>query len=350
MTIDANLFLEWCKTRFGEENLKFRKSGSEICTHSFFVNGNPDYPDGDTKFKLWMNPEGGKHALENGVFRCWYTDNKGSLITLVSLVDQVSYEQAAERICSEIPLRALEQKVHNFFNTKNDKPEEEIALKGISLPPYCYSLSTMSRSNFFYLTAMEYLNQRKIPCDGLYVCVEGDYKNRIIIPYFDRNKNLIYYNGRTLSKSPKVLRYMKANPEEVSQKQVLYFKRWPAIGEKIYLTEGEIDAITLTLAGFCGAACGGKYLSEAQIEILRSFQIVLAFDADSAGRKALLDIGNQLLTLGFQNMKYVRPPEIFKDWNKLLEERNLETLTAYIEKYEKPYTSFTYTELRSKEN
>jgi DNA primase len=208
----------------------------------------------------------------------------------------------------------------------------------------------MNRANYYYLSAMEYLNQRKIPCEGLYICVEGDYKNRIIIPYYDKYKNLIYYNGRTLSNDKKVLRYMKAKPEEASQEHVLFLKDWPSIGKKIYLTEGEFDAITLSLAGFHGAACGGKYLSSDQIEILRDYQIVLAFDSDEPGKKALLDIGNQLLVVGFTNIRYVRPPTIFKDWNKLLQERNIETIQSYIEKYEKPYTSFTYTEIKSKQN
>jgi DNA primase len=352
MTIDADLFLEWAKNRFGEENIKLRKNGSEICTHSFFVNGLPDFPDGDTKFKLWMNPEGGKKGLENGVYRCWYTDKKGSLISLVSLVDKIPYDDAAERICSEIPLRALELKVHNFFSDKKEESQTTPIEKTseLTLPPYSYELSSMNRANYYYLSAMEYLNQRKIPCEGLYICVEGDYKNRIIIPYYDKYKNLIYYNGRTLSNDKKVLRYMKAKPEEASQEHVLFLKDWPSIGKKIYLTEGEFDAITLSLAGFHGAACGGKYLSSDQIEILRDYQIVLAFDSDEPGKKALLDIGNQLLVVGFTNIRYVRPPTIFKDWNKLLQERNIETIQSYIEKYEKPYTSFTYTEIKSKQN
>jgi len=352
MSIDADLFLEWARSRFGDENLKFRKGGAEICTHSFFVNGLPDFPDGDTKFKLWMNPEGGKHSLENGVYRCWYTDNRGSLISLVSLVDKIPYSQAADLICNEIPLRALEEKVHKFFTNKitdnNIENEKEVkTTASLQLPAYSYDLSSMNRSNYFYINAMHYLNQRKIPCEGLYVCVEGDYKNRIVVPYYDKNGKLIYYNCRTLSENKSILRYMKPKPEEASQENVLFFKKWPNFGNKVYLVEGEFDAITLTLAGFNGCACGGKYLSPSQIELIRGYQIVLAFDNDASGKEALSNIGNELLAMGFTNIRYVRPPTIYKDWNDFLKDRNIETIKAYMEKYEKSYTSFTSAKLKS---
>jgi hypothetical protein len=346
--INYDLFLEWCKDRFGEENLKFRKGGAEICTHSFFVDGSPLFPDGDHKFKLWMNPDGGKNNLEGGAYRCWYTDNAGSLISLVSIVDKIPFDQAAERICSEMPLRALEHKVHEFYSNK--KPEIiEKPSSILQLPQGSLEISKMNITNFYYLMATEYLNQRKLPCDGLYVCIDGDYKNRIVIPYYDNNKELIYYNCRTLSKNPKILRYMKPKPEEARQTNVLYSKSWPKNGSKIFLTEGEFDAMTLSLIGFNGMACGGKYLSDTQIELLREFKIVLAFDSDDAGSHALTNIGDKLLECGFKDMNYVRPPKIFKDWNKLLEKRDADTLKAYVQKYEKPYTSWTAQSLKSQQ-
>lgn len=344
--INYDLFLEWCKDRFGEENLKFRKAGAEICTHSFFVDGSPLFPDGDHKFKLWMNPDGGKNGLEGGAYRCWYTDNAGSLISLVSIVDKIPFDQAAERICSEMPLRALEHKVHEFFSNKIVEPVERPS-STLQLPPNSCEIAKMNSTNFYYLAAANYLDQRKLPYDGLYVCVDGDYKNRIVIPYYDTDKNLIYYNCRTLSKNPKILRYMKPKPEEANQAYVLYSKSWPKIGSKIYLTEGEFDAMTLSLIGLNGMACGGKYLSDTQIELLRGFKIVLAFDSDEAGGQALTNIGDKLLECGFTNMNYVRPPKIFKDWNKLLEKRDAETLEAYIQKFEKPYTAWTASALKS---
>lgn len=348
MAVDSELFLDWCKDRFGEENLKFRKGGDEICTHSFFVDGSPLFPDGDHKFKLWMNPGGGRKELEGGAYRCWYTDNMGSLISLVSLVDNIPYEEAAERICSEIPLRALEQKVHDFFKTEMPEEPVETPKADLQLPPGCLEITKMNPTSFYYIRAIKYLNERKLSPEGLFVCIDGEYKNRIVIPYYDSEGRLIYYNCRTLSNNNKVLRYMKPKPEEAQQENVLYTKKWPRIGSKIYLTEGEFDAIVLTMAGFNGIACAGKYISGTQIELLRGYQIVLTFDNDDAGEQALIDIGEKFLESGFVGMGYVRPPKGFKDWNKLLEMRDVPTIKIYIQEHEKPYTMWTASSLKAK--
>lgn len=347
MAIDYDTFLSWATDRFGEANLKFRKGGQEICTHSFFVDGDPNFPDGDRKFKLWMNPSGGKDEHENGAFRCWYTDNMGSLIKLVSIVDNIPFEQAAETICTTIPLRALEIKVHEFYNS-DDEPEPEVVKSELELPPYSFRLEDMSPSGFTYLRATEYLDSRKLPYDGLYACTDGDYKNRIVIPYYDRDGELIYYNCRTLDKNPRVLRYMKPPPEDASQNEVLFAKKWPRLGTRVYLTEGEFDAMTLTLAGFYGVACAGKFLSSKQVEMLRGYRITLAFDSDDAGSQALMNIGEILLSAGFSDMQYIRPPKVFKDWNKLLEKRDIDTLRAYIQNFEKPYNAWTASTLIAK--
>ncbi len=339
MAIDYDIFLDWAIDRFGETNLKFRKGGQEICTHSFFVDGDPNFPNGDRKFKLWMNPSGGKDEHENGAFRCWYTDNMGSLITLVSVVDRIPYDQAAETISATLPLRALEMKVHAFYGAKEEEPEEPES--NLELPPYCFKITEMSPSNFTFIRASTYLDKRKLPYDNLCACIDGDYKNRVIIPYYDREGKLIYYNARTLDKNPKTLRYMKPPPEDANQNRVLFAKQWPRAGTKIYLTEGEFDALTLSLAGMYGVACGGKFLSAIQTEMIRRYRVVLAFDSDDAGQQALTNIGETLLSSGFTDMAYIRPPAVFKDWNKLLERRDIETLRAYIQKFEKPYNSWT---------
>ena len=116
---------------------------------------------------------------------------------------------------------------------------------------------------------------------------------------------------------------------------------WPKPKTKIYIMEGEFDAISLKLSGLVGCACGGKYLSDKQIDLIKNYEPVLAFDSDNAGLQAMLDIGSSLLEKGFPKISYVRPPKVYKDWNKLLKEKNTETVYEYIKRFEKPFTSFT---------
>lgn len=339
--IDYDTFYDWVKDRFGEENIELH--GDEICVPSIFTE--------DHKHHLWMNPYGGKKERENGVFRCWYTNNRGSLVSLVSLVDKISYDEAEELICNSLSLRALEKKVEEFFSNKTE-PEVTtpiVPTEGLQLPPHTYLIDSMS-NGFDKKRATEYLADRKIPTDNLYFCTDGDYKNRIIIPYYTEDNKLVWFNARTISRAKGVTRYMKPNDKRFSQEDALYFTKYPRHKSKIYLTEGEFDAISLTCCGFTGVACGGKSLSEGQIEIIRKYIPVLSFDTDEGkkmdyGQYALMEVGKQLLEKGFDEIYFVRPPKGFKDWNALLKDTNPDVIKHYIAKYEKKFTSVVIEQL-----
>jgi len=344
MAIDFDTFLKWATGHFGDENIRLK--GNEILTHTPFTE--------DRKFHLWMNPSGGKRELSGGAYRCWYTDKKGSLISLVAELDKISYEEAEELLTGTTSLRSLEKQVHDFFNSKEDIVEVvEEPKEALELPPFCYSIDHMSCTNSWKVKATNYLESRKIPTDGLYVCTGGDYKNRIIIPYIDIYGQLIYYNGRSMSDKKSILRYMKPDDETLKQTEVLYCPHWPRPGQKIYLTEGEFDTISLFVAELHSAAFGGKSMSQSQIEQIRAYVPVLAFDNDEdnikmdTGGEALIENGNKLLECGFREIYYVRPPRGFKDWNALLQAKNPATIREYIKKYEKRYDGFTAAKLKA---
>jgi hypothetical protein len=348
--VDFDMFLEWAKDRFGESNLKIRNTshGVEICAHSYFARrqGIDDH-----KFHLWMSPSGGKSKHpEYGSYRCWLTDSMGSLVSLVAHLDHIEFDEAEELISGCASLRALEQKVADFFGTTEDEPVVAPILppEGVPLPDYCFLIDGMSPGNRWKMRATNYLQDRKIPTDGLYVCTTDEkYGNRIIIPWRDQSGKITFWNGRTMSDHPKALRYAK--PEKASQENTLFMTSWPRPGTKVYIMEGEFDAISIALAGLVGCACGGKYLSDTQIELLRGYEHVLVFDADKSGLLALMDVGNALLERGFTKISFVRPPKAYKDWNKMLQAHSPEVIRQYIQKFEKPYTTLTADFLRSKQ-
>lgn len=341
MSVCFDTFLDWAKDRFGEENLKLRNTshGTEICANSHFALRK--LGKDDVKHHLWMNPSGGKSKHpEKGSFRCWLTDEQGSLVHLVSQVDCISHDEAEELICGVVSLRALEKRVDEFFGFQE---ETEIVLpaevKTLELPDYSFLIDGMAPTHFMRLKARQYLNARKLSSEGLYVCTGGDYKDRIIIPYRDHYGDLIFYNGRLMHDKADSLRYMKC--KGVSEEDVLFMTQWPRAGSKVYVMEGEFDAMSVQVAGFPACAVGGKSISDTQIEMLRQYQLALAFDADAVGLKSMLDVGTALLEKGIANLRYVRPPKMYKDWNKLLVQKNAATLRAYIEKFEKPFTRDT---------
>jgi DNA primase len=357
MAVDQETFLNWAKNRFGEENIKIRHSahGDEILTHSFYAhrNGIEDYT-----FNLWMNPSGGKAKNpEKGSFRCWKTDNKGSLVKLVADFDSMPYDEAEEFLCGATSLRRLEQRVHEFFDHK-EEIETAIPIdepkKVLSLPDFTFLIDRLSPTHFIRAKARKYLSERKIPTDGLYVCTGGDYKDRIIIPYYDAEADLIWYNGRLMQDKKGVIKYMKCKSDglNVTQEDVLYMTSWPAPGSKIYLMEGEIDALSMKLCGFFACGLGGKSISDTQVQLLRPYVPVLAFDADQgfkkdSGLRAMIDVGTKLLESGFPKVFYVRPPKFYKDWNKLLVEKDEDTVRNYVSHHEKQFTEMTKSVLLS---
>lgn len=331
MSCDFEKFLNWAEDRFGEVVVR----GDEIKVNSIFCE--------DFKHHLWCNPYGGKKGRENGVFRCWKTDQRGSLVTLVMMVDKCSYEEALEVISGEAAtLAELEKQVEEMFSKKTKPPELPVAAPepGLSLPPYTYLISDLPSSSFYRSKAETYLNNRKIPIDNLYVCSDGDYRNRIIIPYFNQDRKLIYFNGRYIGESKTKYLFPNKNECGLEKGNLIYFPKWPAKGERLYLTEGEFDAITLNLCGLISGACGGKSLTPEQIEILRNYQITLALDNDAAGKSiytAQFGLADILCENSLKNINYVLPPPGFKDWNEVLKKHSRAVLRSYILGNEKKY-------------
>jgi len=328
MSIDFDSFVEWCEDRFaGEVVVK----GKEVRINSIF---SPDH-----KHHMWCNPYGGKYHRDDGVYRCFYTDKKGTLIGLVMEVDNCSYEEAKEILSGNTPIRILEDELDKFFKEKEEEKESLKEVK-IKLPEYTYLISGLPNTSLLRIEAEDYLAKRKLPIEGLYVCSIGDYKNRIIIPYYNAKGELIYFNGRNLSY--KGLRYL--GPDKnigVGKGDVIYAPTWPVVGSRIYLTEGEFDAFTLKICGFNGMACGGKYLSDQQIELIRGYKVCLALDEDSAGFYGIIEMGKKLLANQFIDTTFIRPPKGLKDWNNMLVTYKAEMVAAWVTQNEKSFDDFT---------
>lgn len=326
MAVDFDSFVCWAEDRFNGDIVV---ANNEVKLNSVFTE--------DHKHHLWCNPDGGKHYREDGCYRCFYTENKGTLVGLVMLVDNCSYYEAKEILNgnSSGNLGELEEKLEEFFKTTQEL--KVVKKPKLDLPPYAEYISELPHSSWGRKKSIAYLEDRGFSSDGFLYCQDGDYKNRIIIPYYDKEGTLIYWNTRTIGKSK--LRYM-GPPKSVGigKSDVLYVPRWPEkSGTKVYVTEGEFDALTLSICGFYSAACGGKSLSDKQLMMLKDYKVCLALDQDNAGFEALLTMGKKLISFGVK-VSFIRPPVGFKDWNALMIALNSNKIVAgYIELHEKPF-------------
>ena len=330
MQIDFDAFLNWANKRFDKSLVK----GSEIRLNSFFA-------EKDNKFHLWCNPTGGKKAINYGVYHCFKTDKKGTLVNLVMDVEKCDFSTALRILKGsyKVPDKKLNE-IFTFEETSNEIKNKKFEIR---LPDFCEVID--ASSSYYHQMARDYLNKRKISYKDFYVCTNGKYKGRIVIPYFDFSwSSLIYYNTRALYETN--LRYL-GPPKTigVGKESVIYLPN-KIQHNKIYLTEGEFDAYSLGLAGFSSAACGGKNLSEIQAAMLSNFSICLCLDLDKAGTEAIKNMKTKLnafnLTGKSDRITIARPAVGFKDWNEMLIKHSPSILKSYIEKNESPIETFDF--------
>jgi len=332
--INYDIFLNWAQSRFDF----IKVTENEIKINSVFAE--------DQKHHLWCN-------TTKNAYHCWKTDNSGNLYDLVTKVDGCSYQEAMELLCVDNAIRQLEARVSKFFA---DKYEKQAVPPGLSLPENAFLVDSMSKDSHFRRKAEEYLASRKIRGFKFYICVGGRYHNRLIIPYYGHDGSLIYFNSRELIDGPS--RYL--GPDKrlgVGKGDVLWVSQWPEYGDKVYLTEGEFDAMTLSQCDFLAAACGGKMLHEKQIMMLyrhnhkayRYYDICIAFDGDKSGRQELNKVGLKLLKRGVSRISFVFPPSGFKDWNAMLIGTSEQHIRDWVNKTEQPYTQDTWINYHEKE-
>lgn len=322
-------FKNWAKDRFKDDVLI---SGSEIRINSIFAD--------DNKYHLWCSPKGGKDKINNGVYHCFKTDSKGSLVKLIILVDKCSREEAYEILNGKKTIRQLEKQLFDFFEKEeNNQQKKDIRepVIGITIPEGSSLISYLPKNNFWRKIAEEYLNKRKISIDGLFICNQKPYKARIIIPYYNESGSLIYWNARHVGKSS--LRYV-VPPKScgVGKEDVLYFPYgiYHKKNDDVFLCEGEFDALTLHSIGFNAVAAGGKNFNLKQANALKDYNITICLDNDKAGIeggcnmfKLLLQISNN------KKIKFITPPKEYKDYNDILVGEGCNILKYYIKNNQK---------------
>ena len=127
---------------------------------------------------------------------------------------------------------------------------------------------------------------------------------------------MYFFQARALypSMQPKYLNPPAA--KGVHARHVMY--PFDETADKVYITEGPFDAITLKLQGLNATCTVGNSISPTQMEILKEFSgdIILAYDNDKAGKIGILRYDSARRTNIMPSFKIVTPPDPYKDWNE----------------------------------
>lgn len=119
------------------------------------------------------------------------------------------------------------------------------------------------------------------------------FRGRLMFPIIDVRGNVIAFGGRKLSEEANGPKYLNSSDTPVFKKSHGVFALNLAKNDKsdsLILCEGYMDVIAMHQAGFTNAVAAlGTAFTEEQARLLSRYagEIILAFDADGAGQKAI---------------------------------------------------------------
>lgn len=286
---------EWCF-----ENLELAKEvNDEINARCPFCG---DSKKSKTKKRLWVKYEDGQ-----GFFHCFNCSESGNFYRLYAQIACVSIEEARskfeslgsvrQRLTKQPVAKIKENKEFKYFDILDDcfRENEE-----------GYVASNAKRM----LAAFR--RERMIPnWVKLYYSFRGKYQNRIIIPIFNADGKVTYFQARRLPASSAGPKYKNPSAEKNIEFDLRDFKN------PIILVEGLIDSFMLPGHGIPMLTASAS--DDLVNGLISKYDLVMAFDNDRAGYKGLIKFMEKNEHASF--IRYFLMPEQYKNIGDLNELR-----------------------------
>ena len=248
---------------------------------------------------------------ETGLFQDFKTGKVGNFTSLYAYTKNISYKRAS----AEIMMEEFLEEPSSKLPPPQTKPEEKPSL---SLVPI--SIDSVHSGDDLVLRAWNFLFTRKLfnlteqQNDEFFLCVEGKYKNRLIIPFNTSKGEMYYFQARALlvDQKPKYL-----NPSEGYPKPSHILYPYDKNSNHLIICEGPLDAISLQLQGINATCTMGGHISAIQASILADFEgkIILGYDNDEAGGRGIKAFERLRKEKLMGNFYILQPPTGHKDWN-----------------------------------
>ena len=239
--------------------------------------------------------------------------------------ESVSQEQTEQELLYEINVFAAKYFSNNllisnngeiarqYFKKRNIKTSTQKTFGLGYAKPEWQDLVSLLTDNNFDLKKAEALGLIDRKTEGGYY---DKFRGRVIFPIFSANGRVIAFGGRVFEADKNTAKYLN------SQESIIYSKRKSLYGlyhskdeirrmDRAILVEGYMDLISLFQNGVKNVvASSGTSLTDEQVQLLSRFthNIIVLFDADSAGQKAALRSIEILLKQNFE-VKVVSLPE-----------------------------------------
>lgn len=257
-------------------------------------------------------------------WKCFGCGEGGDVFSFVCRIDSISFREALEQLARktgvELPRTEQSARVYSekerllransaacdFFRSslrKSSKALEYIDKRGLgeaTIEKYRLGYAPDSWDEMVDHLVRLRIDTRDAVDAGLIIARERGsgfydrFRDRLMFPILDASDRVIAFGGRTLGDDP--AKYLNS-PETplFAKNRTLYglsfARRAIASEDRVIVVEGYMDAIASQEAGFENTvATMGTALTEEHVNIIARFtkNVVLAFDADSAGMAAAL--------------------------------------------------------------
>lgn len=269
---------------FGE--LKKHSHGDQIqvnCPHCAKLYNNYEPDD---KYNLEIN-------LNKRVYKCWKCEISGPLPKLLKYY--------AKRDIYNLYLENFDE--IDYKLQYNDQ-EDEI-YKQVILPKEFIPFSKMDKDLPSHLEAYNYIKYTRGIDDNIIndlnigFCEEGYYKNRIVIPSYDKNNKLNYFITRTYVNDK--ITYIKPKFHQ----DVIFNENRLDWNSTLYVVEGAFDYISIPINTLCLL---GKDFIPYVFEKVVNYKPPLVFILDSDAIKQTIKYINIFDNMSINNIKFVELP------------------------------------------
>jgi hypothetical protein len=221
----------------------------------------------------------------NPIYHCFNCSESGSFLQLYSQLKGLSISQAKKDLYKFNPNSLTQQ----LSQRRISKVVKEIEYADHShIIEDCVSEDRVIDSIVYksWVNILsEFRKSRFIPEQyELFLAYKGKYKGRVIIPVYDENGSMIYFQARRVPNTNVQPKYK--NPT-IKKGEVIFNKHKFKRDKSIVVTEGLIDA---KMIGDQGTSCLGTEITNDFIKRLYSMtdeNVVIAFDNDEPGSEAL---------------------------------------------------------------
>ena len=272
------------------------------------------------------------------IFKCFGCGKGGNVVQFIMLAENLTYPEALEHLAQRAGI-TLEKSISKEHEEKSRIKSDIIAINKLA-------------ARFFYETlkksphAQKYFYDRGIRAEtvkqfglgyapdswdalyqhfqksgispkpellekaGLITSREGKkgyydkFRNRVIFPIFDVQGNVIAFGGRVMDNSmPKYLNSPETPAYSKGNNLYALNIAKKSQSDRVIIVEGYMDCIALHKAGISWAVASlGTALTEAQARLLKKYfnEVIIGYDADSAGQKATMRGLDILARAGFR--------------------------------------------------